>query len=924
MVRRLNSIGNNRLLIAFLLSLSLCLSISCNLETQPERKITIGFSQCCNDLWRDMMEQEMLMELSFHPEVNFEMMVSDNNSETQIAQIRELVAKEIDILIVAPNETGPLTAIVEEVYNQGIPVILLDRKVNSEKYTAFISANNYEIGKTAGEYLVSRFAGKGKVLELQISMSISPAIERSRGFRDVLKKHPNLEVVDAVNTGGNIEQLKDTLPSFITQYPDVNIIYGHTDFVSQTAYQTLDDLEKAKDIFFVGVDGVPGNEGGLQAIEDGILNASMLYPAGGTEAIQLALDILNNRPFSKKNTLQTTVIDERNVRIMKLQTNKILSQQKNIERQQDRIEEQVRIYQDQRNILYMLVFLLVTALTLGALVVRSLFEKQLVNKRLAAKNQEISNQKDQLAKLSEKNREATQAKFRFFTNISHEFRTPLTLVLGAVEDLIKPGMLSKPEARQDARLIRKNALRLLRLINQLMDFRKIENNKLAIKTSKNDLIAFTRQVMDAFQKVAEKREIDFRLFHKDSTIQVWFDRDMMDKVLFNLLSNAFKFTKDGGRIHFSIEQNHLDHTVKIQLEDNGRGMSPEHAAHAFDRFYQGESYQAKGTGLGLSLSKELIQLHHGKITVDSVKNKGTRFDIVLPLGDSHLKTAEIIDNNQASVYNSATTVFLDTPSPAYHPSSTKTQEHSLLIIEDNEELRAFLVQKLSAHYQIIQAADGQKGIEIAMTQIPDLILSDIRMPLQDGLSLTKALKLDIRTSHIPIILLTAQTAMEHQIEGIQTGADAYITKPFNLTFLLENIKNLLQSRQILKERFSNQTLSQTDLSGMNKVDSEFIQQFSAFVAANFHRQDFQVQDLCEKFNLSRVQLYRKVTALLGQNVSDYIQQVRLDKAKQLLVRQEMTIAEIAYSVGYTSAGYFSTAFKGKFEVSPSVFRKEGK
>lgn len=920
MVKRLNRIGNNRLVIALMLGLSLCLFISCNLEIQPERKITIGFSQCCNDLWRDMMEQEMLMELSFHPEVNFEMMVADNNSETQIAQIRDLVAKEIDILIVAPNETGPLTAIVEEVYNQGIPVILLDRKVNSEKYTAFISANNYEIGKTAGEYVVSRFAGKGKVLELQISMTISPAIERSRGFREVLKNYPDLEVVDAVNTGGNIERLIDTLPSFLDQYPDVNIIYGHTDFISQTAYQTLNALDKAKNVFFVGVDGIPGNEGGLQAIEDGVLSASMLYPAGGTEAIQMALDILNNRPFSKKNTLQTTVIDESNVRIMKLQTNKILSQQKNIERQQDKIAEQVKIYEDQRNILYILVFLLVTALVLGALVVRSLFEKQLANKKLATKNQEISSQKDQLAELSEKTKEATQAKFRFFTNISHEFRTPLTLVLGAVEDLIQPGMLNKPEARQDAHLIRKNALRLLRLINQLMDFRKIENNKLTIKAGENDLIVFTRSIMDAFQKVADNRKIDFRLFHKDPELFVWFDRDMMDKVLFNLLSNAFKFTKDGGRIHFSIEQNHLDHTVKIQLEDNGRGMSPEHAAHAFDRFYQGERYEAKGTGLGLSLSKELIQLHQGMITVDSIKGKGTRFEIILPLGKKHFEDKTLV-TNPILTNNQTTPILLDTPNPAYTPSSIQVSNQTILIIEDNEELNQFLAQKLGNYYQIETAKNGQKGLEFALQKVPDLILSDIRMPLQDGLSLTKALKLDIRTSHIPIILLTAQTAIEQQIEGIQIGADAYITKPFNLTFLLENIKNLLQSRQVLRERFSNQTLNQTDLSGMNKVDSEFIEQFSSFVITNYHRQDFQVQDLCEKFNLSRVQLYRKVKALLGQNVSDYIQQVRLEKAKQLLLGQEMTIAEIAYSVGYTSAGYFSTAFKGKFEVSPSAFRK---
>ena len=313
-----------------LLLLTLLIQITSCDQAPENKEFRIGFSQCCNDSWRDMMEQEMRMEMSFHPEVIFEMAVADNSSENQIIQIRELVAKGIDLLVVAPNETEPLTAVVEEVYQSGIPVVLIDRKVNSENYTAFISADNYQIGKTAGEYIISRFNGVGKILEIQLAMNISPAIERSRGFRDAIAPFPDLEIVAAVESEGNPEKLVQEFPLFVNQYPEANIVFGHTDGLCQTAAKVLDTLGKKDQLFYLGVDGTPGPNGGLQAIDDGFLNATMLYPTGGTEVIQLAMNIHNKESFHKQNKLQTTVIDDRNIRIMSLQYNKILSQQKNI------------------------------------------------------------------------------------------------------------------------------------------------------------------------------------------------------------------------------------------------------------------------------------------------------------------------------------------------------------------------------------------------------------------------------------------------------------------------------------------------------------------------------------------------------------------------------------------------------------------
>ena len=867
------------------------------------------------------MEEEMQLELLFHPEVEFSMKVADNDSEKQIAHIQELVEAGIDALIVAPNETEPLTPIVEQVFDAGIPVILLDRKINSNKYTAFIGADNYEIGKIAGEYLATRFLNQGKILELQISMTISPAIDRSQGFKDALAEHPNLSVVEVLPTEGTTAMIQEQLPVLMQQNPDINIIFGHTDFVVQTAAQTLNKNLKDRDVFYIGVDGLPGNNGGMQAVKDELIDATLLYPTGGTEAIQLALDIVNNQSYDKKNTLQTTVIDERNVRIMKLQTNKILNQQKNIERQRVTLSEQRSMYQSQRIVLYAVLALIVLLLVLGGLLLKTLQSRNEALRTLKQKKQEIEKQRNEILAFSEKAKMATQSKLQFFTNISHEFRTPLTLILGTIDSLATSIGAKSKQLQTDLVLMRKNALRLLRLINQLMDIQKVENNRMQVQATENNLVVFVKEIMNAYQKVADKRKIDFRIYFKEETLSVWFDQNMMDKVLFNLLSNAFKFTPDGGNIHITIDQNILDNQAVIVVEDNGHGMSSEESARAFERFYQGSATSFKGTGLGLSLSKELVEFHHGRISLQSREGRGTRFKIELPLGSDHFSEDQIAEHSsdrfalEDETYITFPVISQENLKPEAKP------EVSLLFIEDNEDLQYFLSSKLSGLFNIHIASNGDEGWAKALEIIPDIILCDISLPGRNGLTLTREFKSDLRTSHIPIILLTARSSAEQKIEGVKTGADIYLTKPFNLTYLIENIKSLLNNRALLKRRYSTErVLQEKNISEISKVDGQFLQQFVSFIKDNFHNQELGLPQLQKEFGLSRTQLYRKVKALMGQSVSDYIQEVRLEKAKHLLSDGNMTIAEIAYEVGYTSPSYFSTAFKAKFDISPSEYR----
>jgi len=474
--------------------------------------------------------------------------------------------------------------------------------------------------------------------------------------------------------------------------------------------------------------------------------------------------------------------------------------------------------------------------------------------------------------------------------------------------------------------IQRNSMRLLRLINQLMDFRKIEESKMKLYASENNISAFVTEITNAFRDIARKKSISYNVVSKVHDLNLWFDVTMLDKVLFNLLSNAFKFTAENGTINVSIDKNAEGNMVVIKVEDTGIGMSPEDAEHAFELFYQGHSSTFKGTGLGLSLSKELISLHHGIINVKSEKGKGTSFEVKLPIGKSHLLADEIL-SEKPSLINTYEDVKIYTtdmePIILQKETAAFTQkEYSILIIEDNDDLRLFLKRRLGDNYEIHEAENGEKGINLAFDVVPDLIISDILLPGRSGLQITETFKQDIRTSHIPVILLTAKGSIQEQIEGIRSQADAFIVKPFNLEYLEEAIKNLLKNRAVLREHYTSELPTESRSNSSNKIDRKFISQFTAIVEDNLSNEEFSVDDICRKIGISRVQLYRKVKALIGYNVNDYILTVRLQKAKFLLSHEDYSISDVAFKVGFSSQGYFSTVFKSKFGVTPKSFKEK--
>ena len=602
---------------------------------------------------------------------------------------------------------------------------------------------------------------------------------------------------------------------------------------------------------------------------------------------------------------------------------KISGLQQNIDQQIALTSALQKIFKTQRNFILLLVASLLASIVLGFFLWQSLKKKQEANKALSAKNREVMENQIQLIEMSEQLQEATNAKVNFFTNISHELRTPLTLIIGVTDELNhaqgRNGAAS-PQLKQ----IQQNSIRLLRLINQLMDFRKIESSKMQLYVAKYNVVDFIRAIGASFKPIANQRNIKYEIVTKTEEIDLWFDPDKLDKVIFNLLSNAFKFTPDGGSVTISILLDNYEKVVKINIEDSGIGISEDELTKIFEPFYQTKNIHFTGTGLGLSLSKSLVELHKGELSVHSILNRGSRFCISLPLGREHYTEGQLSQNEDYVLSKDA--IYDDS---LYYQLGKEDQReikqgsgYHVHIIEDNVEIQQFLRRNLISQYQITQSLTGDDGFSQATDLVPDLILCDLTLPGMEGIDIIKALKNDLRTSHIPIIILTSRTSISQQIEGSEAGAEAFIAKPFNIQLLEATIKNLIHNRILLKETVNKDFIELKENNTINTLDQDFFGKLNKYINEHFMDAQFQINDLCKEVNLSRSQLYRKTKSILGENISDFIQNKRLNKAENLLMTTSKNIAEIAYECGFTSPDYFSTVFKHKYNLSPSQFRKE--
>lgn len=881
--------------------------------------IKVGFSQAMTtDDWRKQMNSSIKIEASLHPEVDLTIKDAGNNVEKQVEAIEKFISNKVDVIIVSPIQSKPLTAVVEKSIKAGIPVLIVDRKIEGENYTAYLGADNIEIGRIAGRYIVSHSKGSGKIIEITGASGSSPAYERTLGFNQIVKENKRFTIVNTIQGDWEKESVKSPLKTILLQDPDVEYIFAHNDRMALSAWETAKTLGLEKKIKFIGVDALNTVNGGIELVKSGVLDGTILYPTGGNEALKLALKIYNKESIAKNNILNTIVIDKNNAEIIENQMDKVDQQQLVIESQQGAIKVQEIEYASQNNLVRLLSFFLVIILSLTIYSIYSTISISKKKKQLERINQTVLDQNNEIQEMAEIAAKSNDAKLNFFTGLSHEFKTPITLIMSYVESLIENEKIKGTALIDEVKLIHKNSNRLLRLINQLLDFRKIEEQKFTLRTSVTKMYDFTSDVMANFKGEAARRNIDFQLICKNKNLELFIDRSLMDKVYFNLLSNAFKFTPDNGKITISIVENQ-DNTVKISFKDSGIGIPENELSNVFNPFFRASNNNKNSSGIGLHLSKEFVQLHQGTIELKS--KQGTEFVIILLKGNSHLQASEVIQKiENLTNFPSLITDNLDLESDLKELNTIEASEkHSLLIIEDNSDLVVFLKSKLSNEYTVY-ISDGSDAIEKALEIVPDIIICDINLVDKDGYEISRELKKDLRSSHIPIIILTAQSNKESVLKGLQSGVDQYLTKPFSLSILKQSISSLLFNREKLRYYYTNNIYRVEPESKFGNQEQTFITKMNAIIKNNVENPKFSVEDLADKLGVSRVQLYRKVKAIIGINISDHINNVKLEKAAELLKANDMNISEIAYSLGFSSPNYFSTAFKNKFGISPKEYK----
>lgn len=899
----------------YLLLSILCLAgilMSC---TQKHTRYRIGVSQCSDDEWRHKMNNEIVREALFYDGVEVEIRTAKDNNRNQIADIKYFIDKKVDLLIVAPNEAAAITPVVEKAYRQGIPVVVIDRKILSDKYTAFVGADNYEIGKDVGQYILNRLHGKGKVLEITGLEGSTPAMERHKGLTDVLKEEPGIEITASVDGAWLQSVAGEKMDSVFQTNKNIDLVFAQNDRMAIGAYLSARQQQLEKEMLFVGIDALPGKEYGVEQIINGVLDATFIYPTGGDKVVQVAMDILEKRPYERDTKLSTALVDKTNARVMQLQTDHITEQDGKIERLNNQVNEYLSRYSAQTMFLYACLIILLLFAALLAIIVRAYWTKNRMNMELSRQKKKLEEQRDQLISLSKQLEEATHAKLVFFTNVSHDFRTPLTLVADPVEQLLEDKALT-PRQQSLLKVVHKNVHILLRLVNQILDFRKYENDKLELVRANMNLRVQLQEWSHSFQTLALKKHIHFVLEVNDDRADYLMavDAEKMERVYFNLLSNAFKFTPENGTITVTLStltKEEGGRYARLVVADTGSGISVQHIRHIFDRFYQIDVNHA-GSGIGLALAKAFVELHGGEITVDSVEGKGTVFTVDIPMAVVEEPSADLVQEPRITQQ----TVVEDMETEEQIPDENK---ECILIIDDNADVRDYVKSLLKEEYTVIEAPDGRAGLKKAMKYVPDAIICDVMMPVMDGLECCRKLKTELQTSHIPVMLLTACSLDEQRIQGFECGADSYISKPFNSKLLLVRLRNLMDNHKRLKQFFGDKTTLSKE--SVSDVDKGFVDRFRELIEENLADSELSVEDLGGKMGLSRVQLYRKIKALTNYSPNELVRIARLKKAASLLASSEKTISEITYEVGFTSPSYFTKCYKDYFGESPTDFLK---
>ncbi len=729
---------------AFIIFMIFGLLASCS---QEEKKYRIGVSQCSDDIWRDKQNSELKIGAYFHENVELRFAAAFDSDERQIQQIDSLVETGIDLLIVAPNQVSTISPAIDRAYDKGIPVIVFERKTNTKKYTAYMGADNYEMGHLMGEYVATRLNEHGKIIEVMGLKGSSPAIERHNGFREAIAQHPGIQVVATLQGDWTEPTAYNTVKQWLSKNEgeQIDLVFGMNDRTAMGARKAFEEAGGVLPLF-CGIDGLPGENGGIRLVQDSLLDASYIYPTHGDQLLQLAVDILEGKPYEKETNLMSALVTQENARVLLMESEEIMRQSHSLEQLHEKASQYLNQLGNQRT----LIFVALAAIFLLLALLVGIYMYYL-----------------QKARIQDERMEMEREQLDFYTQVSHELRTPLTLIEGPLDQLLRTNDFrnASDNAQELFSIVRRNTQRLTRLINKMLD------------------------------------------------------------------------AQVGGSI--------TDDNAHVEMQNVA---SPETA---------------------------------GNVKPDE-----------------------------------------DAP--------------TVLIVDDNADIRTYLHSILQGQYSVLEAEDGKRGLELAREQVPDLIVSDVMMPVMNGLEFCQQVKKDDISSHIPVILLTARALEKHQIEGYESGADAYITKPFSPELLLARIDNLLQSRHQLKDLWGMKPAEQSAEQPAEEpaqvpakapstapapIEDAFISRFKKMVVERLSDSNLSVEDLAADMGLSRVQLYRKVKALTGNTPIDLLRKARLAQAQRLLQESTLSVSEIAYQVGFASPSYFTKCYKDEFGTVPGEVRK---
>lgn len=709
--------------------LLLLVFVSCS-----DRRTVIGVSQCSDDLWRQKVNREIKIGQYQYKNVDVVFASADNNGQRQARQIDSLVKAKVDLLVVAPSDVKTVAPAIERAYRAGIPVILYDRMIESTHYTAYIGTDNVAIGKEVADYLAHQLQGRGTVVEITGERGSTPVADRHRGFMQGMKAFPQIQVV-TLEGDWNLAGAKKLMRQYMDAGKPVDAVFGHNDAEAWGAQQAAKEKNREKQMLFVGIDGLPGENQGVDLVAKGVMTASYIYPTKGEAIVPLAMNILQGKPYKRMNYFQSALVTAENAKLIDMQYKEIEGQTADLNTIYSSINEYMKMYRWQKiiNILAVAVVLLLLIMIFYRRKVRR--EKE---------------------KLNEQRKQMADDKIAFFTNVSHQLRTPLTLVSGPLNRLIQADNYTE---------------------EQKMLLQVVLRNVGQLETLTADVLNFKEQVDAMNQASADE-----------------------------------------------------------------------------------------------ACEKELSQ----HVLRDS------RHQMLLQQDVEELST--------------------------------------ILIVDDNEDIRSYLRVLLAGQYYVIEASDGQNGLRLAKESVPDLIVSDVMMPVMDGLTFCSKIKEDEVTSHIPVILLTARSEESQRIEGYEHGADAYITKPFSDHLLLVRISNLLQARRQRKNDEAKQMLSAEDIQTDEPGERMFLERFKKAAKSHIGDANLRMDDLGSELSLSKVQMYRKVKALTGKTPAEVLREMRMQKAYSLLKQTDKTISEVAAEVGFAIPGYFSACFKKQFGINPTELR----